>query len=571
MPGAPRAGQAKAEYSAVAVEAAEAEWPEQPEEAESTRSGAPLRPPPSLASSLAAHLALTIACVVAIVALTALVTATLVLAYAPPSPPTSASPGTSAAPPTVDALAPSAAEEPAAAVVAPSPRVSPASPSPVSAYGAFDVLPIEPGRTLVVAIHFDSDTQHRANLRYFIRKAVRCWQDADYVFIIQHNDARGLQERGETAWRGELPALPPNARYVLHQNECFDWGTFGWLIRLPPTHADAVNASAYRYFITLNTSIRGPFLPQFLEDAMDPTNEYCRPPAQAPSANSSTSFSTNSTDLSSNSTTLNINSSTLSSNSSTLSFNSSTLPASASSSSPAFPPAPARYFSWFHVFLNKLSASTKLVGTTINCTPMAHVQSMLLAMDYVALQVLLQANGRSDKPQQIVLTSSYPLWQQWGLTPILTQATLGVIYRCHIDKIMAIEDAEIGASQALLKAGYNIACMMRVYAGVDFRREPQMCEAVPMHDKSPDTDAAWHGVMVERMQPTPARVPLEPSEVVFAKYKGEQTFPHTPKMNALLAWERQYRDDEWGSTHPDFTPPIITVNELDLSHFNQSK
>ena len=28
----------------------------------------------------------------------------------------------------------------------------------------------------------------------------------------------------------DLPLLPRNARYVLHANECSDWGTFGWLL-----------------------------------------------------------------------------------------------------------------------------------------------------------------------------------------------------------------------------------------------------------------------------------------------------------------------------------------------------
>jgi hypothetical protein len=27
-----------------------------------------------------------------------------------------------------------------------------------------------------------------------------------------------------------LPALPRTARYVLHKNECYDWGAIGWLL-----------------------------------------------------------------------------------------------------------------------------------------------------------------------------------------------------------------------------------------------------------------------------------------------------------------------------------------------------
>ena len=57
-----------------------------------------------------------------------------------------------------------------------------------------------------------------------------------------------------------LPKLPSDckARYVLHENLCFDWGTFGWaLFNLN------LDIKAYRHFIFLNTSIRGPFLPSY--------------------------------------------------------------------------------------------------------------------------------------------------------------------------------------------------------------------------------------------------------------------------------------------------------------------
>ena len=44
-----------------------------------------------------------------------------------------------------------------------------------------------------------------------------------------------VQEHAEdvgalAAVTGALPALPPNLRFVLHVNECYDWGTLGWLL-----------------------------------------------------------------------------------------------------------------------------------------------------------------------------------------------------------------------------------------------------------------------------------------------------------------------------------------------------
>ena len=59
---------------------------------------------------------------------------------------------------------------------------------------------------------------------------------------------------GET----KLPSLPSNAQYVYHENECYDWGTFGWLL-----DSGHVDASKFQYFIFMNSSVRGPFLPPY--------------------------------------------------------------------------------------------------------------------------------------------------------------------------------------------------------------------------------------------------------------------------------------------------------------------
>ena len=58
----------------------------------------------------------------------------------------------------------------------------------------------------------------------------------------------------------ELPELPSNAKYLHHPNECYDWGTFGWALK-----QENVQVSDYKYFIFLNSSVRGPFLPPYLQ------------------------------------------------------------------------------------------------------------------------------------------------------------------------------------------------------------------------------------------------------------------------------------------------------------------
>jgi len=58
----------------------------------------------------------------------------------------------------------------------------------------------------------------------------------------------------------KLPRLPPNAKYVQHKNECYDWGTFGWLL-LKSGH---VSSSKYKFIVLTNSSVRGPYLPPYI-------------------------------------------------------------------------------------------------------------------------------------------------------------------------------------------------------------------------------------------------------------------------------------------------------------------
>jgi hypothetical protein len=56
----------------------------------------------------------------------------------------------------------------------------------------------------------------------------------------------------------DLPPLPRNARYLSHANNCYDWGTIGWVLR-----TQNVDISWFHYFVFLNSSVRGPNVPVF--------------------------------------------------------------------------------------------------------------------------------------------------------------------------------------------------------------------------------------------------------------------------------------------------------------------
>lgn len=74
-----------------------------------------------------------------------------------------------------------------------------------------------------------------------------------------------LRAEMERLQAGALPELPANARYVWHENKCFDWGTFGWAFE-----SGEVVPAGYKYYIFLNSSVRGPFLPPYLQVSPSP-------------------------------------------------------------------------------------------------------------------------------------------------------------------------------------------------------------------------------------------------------------------------------------------------------------
>ena len=103
-------------------------------------------------------------------------------------------------------------------------------------------------RTLILYVWADTNVQALGNLQFFVKYAVHSSQPADYYFILQRLDKKPVNE-------SRLPALPANARYLQHDNECYDIGTFGWFFQ-----QNIVNTTLYKYILFMNSSVRGPFL-----------------------------------------------------------------------------------------------------------------------------------------------------------------------------------------------------------------------------------------------------------------------------------------------------------------------
>ena len=91
---------------------------------------------------------------------------------------------------------------------------------------------------------------------------------------------------------------------------------------------------------------------------------------------------------------------------------------------------------WTMCFTQLLNDKVKLSGISINCTtwlrptPEPHVQSMLLCTDRIGMRIIL---------------------------PIIREEAT--------DKVQIIRNKELGCSQAILAAGYNISCMLSMYRG----------------------------------------------------------------------------------------------------------
>jgi hypothetical protein len=108
-------------------------------------------------------------------------------------------------------------------------------------------------RVLVIYVFADTHSLSKSNLEYFIRVAVLKTKNVDYYIILQQINDTHVNEKS-------LPKLPSYAYYIQHENKCFDLGTIGWFIL-----SGKINRNNYKYFIFLNSSVRGPYLVSYYQ------------------------------------------------------------------------------------------------------------------------------------------------------------------------------------------------------------------------------------------------------------------------------------------------------------------
>lgn len=173
-------------------------------------------------------------------------------------------------------------------------------------------------RTLVMYVYHESNEWYKDNLRFFIKVAMQDndHDDVDYLLIINGDSNLPLEALlATTAAQRE-----GRVQLLRRPNTCYDGGSMGEVLRAQPRLAES-----YRYYILMNSSVRGPFLPRYFQAIFKANSEEgC-----------------------------------------------------------------SRALAWTSVLTSLLDDEVKLAGTTISCMGQVHVQSMVLATDQFGLGLLL--------------------------------------------------------------------------------------------------------------------------------------------------------------------------------------
>jgi hypothetical protein len=124
------------------------------------------------------------------------------------------------------------------------PAVMVETPTPISTITPFSSSQrVETDRPLILYAYFETDNS-RANFEFFLKHGLHA--GADFLFILN----------GDNKAEEKLPKAD-NIRYVKRANDCYDLGAFAEVLTTNDLYKE------YNRFITMNASIRGPFLPYY--------------------------------------------------------------------------------------------------------------------------------------------------------------------------------------------------------------------------------------------------------------------------------------------------------------------
>ena len=116
--------------------------------------------------------------------------------------------------------------------------------------------------TLVVYSYRNTDPEAVSNLQFFLRTVIKPEDSARYVIVVDH----GLDKYGHFS-SSALPDLPANAEYLSIRG-CYELGHVGKV--LSGLSSVQVNVNQYQYFVWVDSSVRGPFLPSYVTGMSNP-------------------------------------------------------------------------------------------------------------------------------------------------------------------------------------------------------------------------------------------------------------------------------------------------------------
>ena len=96
-------------------------------------------------------------------------------------------------------------------------------------------------KTLVIYSYYQKNDEYVKNLEFFIKNAI--YDDIDYIFCINGKECSI-----------SIPSQP-NIKLLPRDNKDYDFGAYSDAL-------ETVNIDLYDYFFFINTSVRGPFLPE---------------------------------------------------------------------------------------------------------------------------------------------------------------------------------------------------------------------------------------------------------------------------------------------------------------------
>lgn len=135
-------------------------------------------------------------------------------------------------------------------------------------------------------------------------------------------------------------------------------------------------------------------------------------------------------------------------------------------------------YRWYSVFINRINNKVKLVGCTISCETVPHVQTYFFVTDFIGLSILLKPGN-------------------WGST------SNDGIFACYPTKDHVSINSELPSSNRILDSGYMIDSLLTKYQTINFSQSHnRFCNA----NNNPYKDKGLQGTS------------LEPYEVVFVKY-----------------------------------------------------